>query len=186
MKRNQLKKSGFGLIEVVISLGIIALVMGSVTLLGRVVYNGTIVAKHRAEASAFAQQGTELVRQIRDTQLVDKKTGTWDNWFDSGGFGDNVSLTNANSSKNWRLVTYGSSGSQYTMTSQGVDYTRNIIVYKDKVPTDLVIDNPNTSINENIDEGAVYRKVVSTVTWQDYGRTQTVELITYLTNWKTV
>ncbi len=74
------KQEGFGLIEVLISAAILAVVVGAnVLLLTRIGLSGSFVA---AELTAMKQNGSnlEVVRNLRDTSLIDRKVNSYDSY----------------------------------------------------------------------------------------------------------
>lgn len=75
MKFSRYKK-GFGLLEVAISGAIITIILSSLVVLGRSSLTSSEVAAERSEATYLAQKGIETVRQIRDTNWIDKNANT--------------------------------------------------------------------------------------------------------------
>jgi len=70
------RTSGFGIIEVLISGVIIIIVLGALVVLARNAINNAQYVQERAQAVNFAQEGMEIVRQIRDTNYIDGVPGT--------------------------------------------------------------------------------------------------------------
>lgn len=77
-KSNKKFKKGFGLLEVLLSGVIIITVLGALVFLGRNTINNSTYNQQRTEALFYAQQGVEMVRQIRDSNYIDGNQGT--NW----------------------------------------------------------------------------------------------------------
>ncbi|MFA5927219.1 MAG: prepilin-type N-terminal cleavage/methylation domain-containing protein [Patescibacteria group bacterium] len=71
-------KKGFGLIEVLLASVITAMMLGALISVGRVALASNQNALERTQAAYLAQQGIEVVRQIRDTNWIDGGTTSWD------------------------------------------------------------------------------------------------------------
>lgn len=71
-------KKGFGLLEVLLAGVIIITVLGALVFLGRNTINNSTYNQQRTEALFLAQQGIEMVRQIRDSNYIDGNQNT--NW----------------------------------------------------------------------------------------------------------
>ncbi len=69
-------KRGFGIIEVLVAAGIIALVGGGVVTLNSSVLRNTALLADRLTAFEWAQEGIEVARQIRDSNLIDNRPET--------------------------------------------------------------------------------------------------------------
>lgn len=67
---------GFGIIEVLVAAGIIALVGGGVVTLNNSVLRNTALLADRLVAFEWAQEGIEVTRQIRDSNLIDEDPAT--------------------------------------------------------------------------------------------------------------
>ncbi|MEK9156012.1 MAG: hypothetical protein AAB360_01760 [Patescibacteria group bacterium] len=72
-------KSGFGLLEVLISAVIIMTLLGALVTVGRAAMDTSDHLTERAQAAYLAGEGIEIVRQIRDTNWIDGDNATgWD------------------------------------------------------------------------------------------------------------
>ncbi len=81
---NKNKKSGFGLVEVLIASTIIIVVISSFTFVARGTLAATGRTQDRIQAANLAAEGIEIVRSIRDTNWIDQGTTTgWGNWVGS-------------------------------------------------------------------------------------------------------
>lgn len=69
-------KKGFGIIEVLIASSIIAIILFALVATGRAALRNSTDMQERAQALFVAQEGMELVRQMRDTNWVDNKSTT--------------------------------------------------------------------------------------------------------------
>lgn len=63
----QKRKRGFGILEVLISGVIIIIILGALVVLARNAINNSQYVQERSQAVNLAQEGIEIVRQIRDT-----------------------------------------------------------------------------------------------------------------------
>ncbi len=64
-------RSGFGLLEVLLSTAIFIVVVGSLVSLSRLSIRNAALSSHRAQALNLAQDALETARQMRDTTWVD-------------------------------------------------------------------------------------------------------------------
>lgn len=93
--RNNSKK-GFTLVEALVALSILIVgIISGFILVTKALYNVTII-QDRLTASFLAQEGIELVRQIRDTNYFKKLNGGIDSWDDGLNNGDNIVIVNTN------------------------------------------------------------------------------------------
>jgi Tfp pilus assembly protein PilV len=63
-------RRGFGLLEVVFSTAIFIVVVGSLVGLSRLSLRNAVLSTHRSQAINLAQDGLEIVRQMRDTAWI--------------------------------------------------------------------------------------------------------------------
>jgi len=76
---NQKNKKGFGIIEVLIASTIVIAIILAFTAVARATLKGTDDMNERAQAINLAQEGLEMVRQIRDSNWTDSNGNTlWD------------------------------------------------------------------------------------------------------------
>lgn len=75
--RQRRAERGFGLLEVVLSAGILATVIGAAVGLMNASLRRSTLASQRATAMNLAQEGVELVRVARDTTYVDRISNPW-------------------------------------------------------------------------------------------------------------
>lgn len=72
---------GFGIIEVLISGSIIVTMLGALLGVGTLSLNANQTMLERAQAAFLAQEGIEILRQIRDTNWLDANANTkWDSF----------------------------------------------------------------------------------------------------------
>lgn len=67
---------GFGILEAIVASGIIAMVAGGAVMLNSQVIRNTSLLADRLVAFEWAQEGIEIVRQIRDSNLIDGRPET--------------------------------------------------------------------------------------------------------------
>ena len=72
-------KKGFGILEVLLAGIVIVIVLGSLVFLARNTLNSSIYLSQKAQATFLAQEGIEIVRNIRDSNYIDSNNKTqWD------------------------------------------------------------------------------------------------------------
>lgn len=76
MKRRIYTSKGFGILEVLLAGVIIITMLGALVVLGKTVLNNLDYSAQRTQATFLAQQGIEIVRQIRDTNYIDDNSET--------------------------------------------------------------------------------------------------------------
>jgi type II secretory pathway pseudopilin PulG len=171
-----MKKNSFSLIEVVISVGIFLLVIGSLIAISLVNSRNLVMSKHRLVAVNLAREAAEETVQIRDTFWLNDSN--WGNISGSSwglspgnkkvcGLGvDPTCVINPNAS---HLYLESTGGSITLPAIDGVSYTRSIIISR--------VDLAGAANND-------FRKVTVQVSWNDFGALRRATVVTYLTNWK--
>ncbi len=157
------KTKGFSLMEVIIAMAVIVTALITLIALISSVVSGLKPAEFKLTATNLAQEGLEIVRNIRDS-----------NW-----------LSYKRAPENWRN---GLAAGDYR-----VQYDQSALLFW--ADSFLKIDNngfyqydsgSNTPIRRKITIGHIGNnqiKVVSEVTWQDKGKSYTVEAESRLYNW---
>jgi type II secretory pathway pseudopilin PulG len=169
LKRN---KKGFTILEVTVSLGIAMLGLLGVVSLVMQNMQAQSFNKYYLTASMLAQEGLELVRNIRDENWLtfgvdwDDDINTSDGTFtiDYNGRGSIDYVPNSISDSGTRLYR---EGNNY--------YTHNSIATSPTLFHRLITVTP---------KGADKLDVVVTVQWQAHGRTHQYVAETYLYNWR--
>lgn len=156
------EQSGFSLIEVLIALSVLIMVLGGVTSLAMGVIRTSRISKQELEAYAQAQEQMELVRQIRNTNLIDGDKNTKWNDLDCSNT-CHVELNN--NTQEWRLSN-GPGDWSSLATNQTYDKYLMISTTNDSAISD-----------QNI------LKVASVVEWEDRTGQKEIRLVTYLTDW---
>ncbi len=168
------KKNGFGLLEVLISAGILVIVTGGIIGLGNISVKNSVIAADRTKAYNLAREYAEELKQIRDTRwingAINPTTGQPDNWNDNFGSGD-------------YFIIKGSDGA--LSLSSGTDsvdgiYTRSV---KFSLPAQVIQDNLSSNGIDNA-TGKWMEKATITVFWEEYGQQWSVNLPVELTDWK--
>lgn len=181
------RQAGFGLLEVVLSAGILATVLGaSVSLMNSSLRRATLSAE-RTTAMNLAQEGVELVRAARDTALIDQVSNNWNTLFDpmngTGAESDVYGLVYASSTSGgtWKLAKTGTSitNGVETIALGGASFERTIAVTSPGIDYAKV-----AGFDAAITEKDVIRKVTVTVRWGSKTAKESVTSIIYLTNWQ--
>ncbi len=178
MRKN--KKNGFTLLEVMLALGVITIGLMGVSSL--VLQNIRVqdINKNYLVASMLAQEGLELVRNIRDSNFLqgyDWKSG-------------NISLSNND------IVRGANVGESKEYT---IDYNKNISDVTTggmgNSKTQLYLNSGKYDHNNNgtltpyrrlitvINQSNYYIEVHSLVQWSEHGQTHSYEAVTDLYNW---
>ena len=169
------KNSGFGLLEVLIAVGLLAILLGGAVILGSMVLRSSTVNKHRLEASGYNQESIEAIHQLRDSNW--KQFGSTDKWDNGFVRSQNFNLLYhpvfQDSSKTWKLE----SGEEIINGKENVQYTRSIKFEKVKADSDLIK-------NEQFVAKDIIYKVIAETKWQDYGQEESIIFETFISNWK--
>ena len=168
-KIRKINSSGFGLLEVIVPLGIIITVEVSILSLSASSIKLGTLSRQRTQATEIARQGLEVVRNIRDSNWASgvlwNNSFTTDDWYKIK-FND-VSATN----KYWELIKVVSpTPREETITIDGVNFTREI-----------EIKNKTAKFDDTTDIDYADVKVI--IKWGNTN-TKKIEITEYLTNWK--
>jgi len=156
MKNNNESESGFGLLEVIIASGVLIMVITSSVALSRMAIRSNVVSLERVQAYNLAQEGIEKVRQVRDTNWVDKDPVT-----------------------DWKTNLLPTTNPE-TVPLNNKDFTRTISI-ADITDTELGTNLLTYGITNTQD---TIKKVNVTVAWKEYDIDWKIDLVTYLTDWK--
>ncbi|MEK7520391.1 MAG: hypothetical protein AAB581_04095 [Patescibacteria group bacterium] len=151
------QEEGVGLVEIVIAVGVIAATFFAIAQVGILAMNGARDRNEKVRALAFAQEGIEAVRTIRDA--------TWSGNIATLSFGSTYYATT--SSDHWIL----------TASNPGLldgTFTRTVVV--DNVARDI---NDDIVVVGGTDDLGT-KKVTVTVSWGSPQKS--VQLLAYLTN----
>lgn len=154
------------LLEIVIVAGIVGGSLAIILGLASTFLVISHIVQQTSQATALAQEGLEIVRNVRD--------GT--NWSAVDGLGQ-VSFapssyhpTQSDNPPKWILVSGSESIDEFTRTIQFEEVRRD-------TSTDDIVQTGGS-----IDPDTV--KATATVLWQERGVNHEVELVAYFTNWK--
>ena len=169
-------KRGFGLLEVVVAAGILIMVISGVAMLGKMSVKSSVISLDRVQAYNLAEEGAELVRQIRDTNWLANPNRSWSAGLDISAAPYSLRKNVDNS---WSLLSY-SANDDITMDNK--TYKREIFIENPTgdVDSKLSLYDPSLA-NSN---GEILRKIRVVVSWEEYGQTSSTEDVTYLTDWK--
>lgn len=171
---------GFGLLEVLISVGILALVTGGVVGLGNISVKNSVISSDRTVAYNLAQEGKEALKQIRDTKWVDQNINSWNKDFtDASG----VLLAG-----DWQLQ-LNLSTKEYTLVPGTENIDKNNTTYTRKI----TFSTPDPSANSNLTVNNIDNttqpanswmiKAIVNVSWDEYDRPWSVGIPVYFTDW---
>ena len=175
------KSKSFGLIETLIACGILVMAAGATTGLGVLSIHGTVIAKHKTEAYMIAQGAMERIKGARDQVWENWNTNTggpvwdrfWNNSPDIDGNDNEFNEIKINLEGKCVFINHDTGAlteaACTTNPPPGLKFQR--FITKDAVDS------------SGIPSGNIY-KVTVRVEWSDYGQTQSVSLVSYLTNWK--
>jgi len=166
-------KQGFTLIEVLVAALIITLGAGGAFVLIQRTISLTSNAASQFEASYLAQEGMEIVRNIRDTNLLKVHKGAGGDWTDG--------LTGCEEGCE----------ADYAQNSLAISQDRflkfNAGLYSYTAGTDSLFKRTITTLPGSVDPPCVGDSdllcVSVEVTWQERGRSHTVQAATELYNW---
>ncbi|MEI6499026.1 MAG: hypothetical protein WCO23_03615 [bacterium] len=180
-----IKKSGFGIIEVLISSSIIISVLGALVFAGRTSYQNSLYIEDKNEAMALAQEGIEITRQIRDTNWLDASINTHWNDLVMTGNGEYSAIL-ADKNQKYGIVQarlsdgslrYGlvmGSVENVKINSDSTDFTREVSVENVK----SLLTDKNNEIDKNLSDQSI--KVNVKVSWGE----KSVTVSEILTNWR--
>lgn len=175
-------KKGFGLLEVLLAGLIIIIMLSALVVVARAAISNSLYLQQRSQATFLAQEGMEIVRQIRDTNYIDGSNNTTWNAYDqavptSGKINTAKFYGIDFASGRWKLLSKNDEASVASMTFSGVTY-RRVITFSD---TGSLVTNPALTTNPNFNAPAYRLKVA--VTWSFQGQDgKTVEIEEILAN----
>ncbi len=181
---NQKRRKAFGLLEVLLAGVIIIIILSALVLIARRSIDNSVYLQQRSQATFLAQEGIEVVRQIRDTNYVDEDSDTkWDTLTGSNSrepidYNVNYNITSPTSiGRRFRLQPAAAGES---INVGGTVYTRYIQFDKPSYPEIAKIGD----INFNGAPLTTYPgyKIVATVSWIDKGVNKNVEISEIIAN----
>lgn len=183
--------NGFGLLEVLISAAIIALISGATVALATNAVRTGILSGNRTVAHQLSQEGVELVRQMRDTTYVDGTANRWNSTIATCTTG--CALTKSGSGWKLTALTANEAGEKIPLATGTPDKDGNLptkdFVRKITIKSIPWYDETTTTVPNKPNgspETTLALQVKSTVTWQEQGRSIFVDSTTFLTDWRPV
>lgn len=149
--------------EIIISIGVIlTALVASVALISSSI-SSTRLSRSRITAQGLAQEGLEIVRNIRDNNwlIFKRKVTDWRDGLQAGDWRVQYSVNNLLSFASLPLKTNTSGFYQY-------DIGTDTLFYR-KITLEYIGDNQI--------------KATSEITWQEYGRNNSLKVETRLYNW---
>lgn len=188
-------KQGFSILEVLVSSVIIITILSVLVFIGRLALANSLYAQEKAQAIYLAQEGIEIVRQIRDTNWTDRNNATQ---FDDIAWNNtNSALVPATSGtiyyplfntingfKRWGLKNKGSS------TDTDVPITDSSLGSTQTYKREIKIENTGSLLtgsgtaSTDVYSTSNALKITSTVTWDLNGVQKSVSASEILTNWR--
>lgn len=134
--------SGFTLLEVSIATFILTLgIIGSFILIQEV-FISSVLLPPKIVATYLAQEGIEIVRNIRDTNWVEK-TSSWDEGLDNGDYeldyeDTELSLPSVYSYKELHFLYFDNGFYKYSISGEKTEFKRKIILSKNLENPDIL------------------------------------------------
>lgn len=183
MKKTNFKK-GFGILEVLIASTIIITILGALVTVGTMAINTNEQLLAKAQATNLAQEGIEMVRQIRDTNWIDNDNSTAWNSFVWGGSVSTPTLNIPTDSQNYKL-SQNVNNKRWGLDPVNPDQPEEITVGNTKYTRSIYFDPivnliPSTGdLNSGKSQQAI--RVRTKISW---GSGQSIELSELITNWR--
>jgi type II secretory pathway pseudopilin PulG len=190
---NQTKKA-FSLIEVLLSATIIVILLYSLVAAGRSALTSSSNLHDKAQATLLAQQGIEIVRQIRDTNWIDTTSQDSQNWSNfvytkstdkwSSNITDPLQMNPASiSAKPYRpyLTTFTSPSTGEVIPINKKNFTRKV-KYTPLTPAEMPA-NAAIADGGDVQPTSNAVKVTVTVSW-NAATAQSISISEVLTNWR--
>ncbi|PIP21927.1 MAG: hypothetical protein COX39_00200 [Candidatus Nealsonbacteria bacterium CG23_combo_of_CG06-09_8_20_14_all_40_13] len=170
---------GFGILETVLATGILIMVVAAAVYLGNMSVRNSTTANERTAAYNYAQEGTEIVRQIRDTNWLISPAP--DYWYRLLCTQNTLYPNDVGQSQSFKRTFLGAPTYRYCLDagseSLGI-YTRYIYIDYVNVTDPALTSLCGGSLSPNC------RKIRVRVEWPSRGKILSVETATFLTNWK--
>lgn len=176
----KMNNKGFGILEVLISIGIIVVVATSSVSLTRSVLERNVISMQRTQAYNLVKEGLERARNLRDTTWVDEESSkTFESFEDIGNEGFSIVLKD--DSMGFEVK---SESEKISMNdSEEIEFTRTYYIEKlDR--EDLLVRSLNATIEEESSIEEYFRNVEVNVSWDYKNKTYDVSAATILTDWK--
>ncbi|MBU2037172.1 hypothetical protein KJ866_03195 [Patescibacteria group bacterium] len=166
-------ENGFSLMGVLISVYIILTALVGIMALISSINASASASSSRLVAANLAQEGIEVVKNIRDLSL---DTSNWDNWYDLFS-GSSEYLVQYDDTSLWRA--WQDIPLKYDTVTGLYGYDAGIVTpfaYKRKITL--------TSLTQDIDGNTIEIKVSVQITWVEHGRAGSLTVEDRLWNWR--
>lgn len=204
------RRSGFGLLEVLLATAIFIVVVGSMVTLGRLSLRNATLSNHRTQAYNLAEDTLESIRQARDTNWLSGPASVdssqrWAAFIHDCTSQDYASALDPVNQKKPFALCYDKTAQRFgampvvgnnaivtdlqgTKPDPGAATFTRTVTFEPVGAGDLKLLNGNDQNQPNVDTSGIEKnhfiKVKATVTWKDFDRDWSVNLSTILTNWK--
>ena len=185
MKRYSKKSRAFGLIEVLVACGLLVMVSAATTVLGVMSLHSSVISKHRTEAYMLAQDVVEQVKGSREWTYQNwsesgSQAYTWNSFWATSTFGFQNIRTDINTNYQYVCINHSGGGRGAVVTTSASPCATGTLQF-----TRLLSDKTDVSelLGFTANSGKAY-KIIATVSWNDYGQTQSVQVSSYLTDYK--
>lgn len=180
------QKKAFGLLEVLLAGVIIIIVLSALMVVARSSMDNSILLQQRAQATYLAQEGIEIVRQVRDTNYIDESNTTkWNTLVGDnsmGGFIDShIYVVKDTPVVNRQRIVQKTSnpGESGSVSIDGTTYQRNIYFVKSGANGSL--QNPLLQYNSQPVTEQSFKVRVS-IAWSSKNVNKKIEIESLLTN----
>lgn len=156
------KSSGFTLLETMVAIAILLIaVVGPISIIGGSLHN-IYFARDQVIAVNLAQEGIEVIRQVRDTNML--KNNNWDKGFELSqcGAGNKECIVDASMDS---LVISPCGGSSCSPTDSLVYQDSNGLYRQTLSPAGMTATNFSRKVTAQAIVNNVEYKITSTVTW---------------------
>lgn len=179
------RTAGFTLIEVLVASGLLALTMGSVLRLSQITIRNQDVAVERSQANQLIQEATEIVHQVRDTNVHDVVVNTaWDEGLPPAGSTSAPVWNGTNRRWQWvvNAIEPAISGGVETIHLAGLKFTRTVRFDVPSVSLAKLTDETGQEIIGGL--ASQLRQVTVEVKWRSHGEDWVERGTTFITNWQ--
>ena len=163
-----MENKGFSLIEVITAIFILTVGVGGAFSLIYQTLSAVYIVRSELTASFLAQEGVEIVKNLRDNAWLESRAATSTSW-----------LKNLSDSGGSYRIDYLTQGldTAYNSTYMKIDSASGFISYSGDTTTNFTRSVALTNVSTTT------LGVVVTVEWQTGGRSHSLEVIENITNW---
>lgn len=167
----------FGLLEVLISAGILIMVLGSVVFTSRVSLKNNLIANQRAQAYNLVRGDLEILRSMRDSTWIDQIVNEWNEPFKL------YINDNQKHHLDWQNDHWQINPDSIEDPLDGTKFTKELTVtnVNDSLNSELRALADNPELNQDNSSLIIIK---STVKWVSNGKTYSVTGSVNLTDWK--